>query len=392
MPEDFFIEKRPWSRVKDGILEYYMDAYLRKMAARRPPLLLVDTFAGPGKFDNGDNGSPLIICKAAERLVRGKYTAVFTNIDKTHHQELKRNLENFSNAHAHLMTAGRLLRHLNERIRNQDLFLYLDPYGIEGCDYELVKPLLDRTLHGDHSTELLLVFQMPYLHRQAARESVLQRREEIGSIGDAYDIEIAHLSPEFQAKVRNVDRIMGGTYWQPIEYGPYQSEEREHLLMQAYTEHLGAPDKLSMFCSVESDFQGETKYYICFVSRSMDAAIFMNEAMYNSRNSFYSLRAQQIVDSRMPLFAGDVSPWDLRKQRDTRELISLIPDYVSSYAGRSRQQIWTEIIMNHFMRFSQRDYRSFVADLVRSDKIDAVRDGKKVVANRINDETLLYPK
>jgi len=37
----------------------------------------VDAFAGPGRFEDGSKGSPMIICEKAEEIVSGKYLAIF---------------------------------------------------------------------------------------------------------------------------------------------------------------------------------------------------------------------------------------------------------------------------------------------------------------------------
>lgn len=62
----FFDKKRPWSQQKDNILGYYLHPYLTKVSQLRKPILLVDGFAGPGKFLDGKLGSPLILCRQAE--------------------------------------------------------------------------------------------------------------------------------------------------------------------------------------------------------------------------------------------------------------------------------------------------------------------------------------
>lgn len=58
---EFFDRKREWSRRKDAILGCYLCAYLPKIMTLRRPVLIVDGFAGPGKFNDGQPGSPLII-------------------------------------------------------------------------------------------------------------------------------------------------------------------------------------------------------------------------------------------------------------------------------------------------------------------------------------------
>ena len=58
--EDFFLRKRSWSRYKDLILDYYLKPYLYKVASLRRPIALVDCFAGPGSFEDGEPGTQQI--------------------------------------------------------------------------------------------------------------------------------------------------------------------------------------------------------------------------------------------------------------------------------------------------------------------------------------------
>ena len=61
--KDFFSEKKPWSVLKDEILDYYLVPYIAKILRTGKPLYIFDCFAGKGKFDNGMNGSPIIIAE-----------------------------------------------------------------------------------------------------------------------------------------------------------------------------------------------------------------------------------------------------------------------------------------------------------------------------------------
>ena len=57
---DFFVEKKAWSVVKDELLGCYFMPYVSKILHTYRPLVYVDCFAGKGKFDDGNPGSPLI--------------------------------------------------------------------------------------------------------------------------------------------------------------------------------------------------------------------------------------------------------------------------------------------------------------------------------------------
>src|SRR4051812_19534318 len=90
---EFFEGKRPWSRIKDQILRSYITQYVAKVVTKGQPLLLIDAFAGPGVFGEGEAGSPLIICHAAKKFAQGRYKAIFVNKEPEYHQKLQGILE-----------------------------------------------------------------------------------------------------------------------------------------------------------------------------------------------------------------------------------------------------------------------------------------------------------
>lgn len=45
--------------LKDEIIKNYLPPYLKKVNKLNEDIILIDSFAGPGKFDDGEQGSPL---------------------------------------------------------------------------------------------------------------------------------------------------------------------------------------------------------------------------------------------------------------------------------------------------------------------------------------------
>ena len=84
--KDFFKEKKAWSLFKDKILDYYLVPYLAKILRTGKPLVIFDCFAGKGKFDGGENGSPIIIAEHIKSLIQNnvllkeKIKGVFKNV------------------------------------------------------------------------------------------------------------------------------------------------------------------------------------------------------------------------------------------------------------------------------------------------------------------------
>ena len=49
------------TRVKHAILRKYIDAWLPIMTTYNGRVLIIDGFAGPGEYENGEPGSPIIL-------------------------------------------------------------------------------------------------------------------------------------------------------------------------------------------------------------------------------------------------------------------------------------------------------------------------------------------
>lgn len=99
--DDFFVEKKPWSRVKDELLDCYLKPYVAKILHTRKPLVYVDCFAGKGKFDDGNPGSPLIALDIfqkglAETKIDGKAQIGAAFIDLNYASDLETNLSAYS--------------------------------------------------------------------------------------------------------------------------------------------------------------------------------------------------------------------------------------------------------------------------------------------------------
>ena len=67
--ENFFEKKREWSKIKDKIVAYYLKPYAAKILQNQKPLKIIDCFAGKGKFDDGEKGSPKIIASLRETIM-----------------------------------------------------------------------------------------------------------------------------------------------------------------------------------------------------------------------------------------------------------------------------------------------------------------------------------
>lgn len=178
-----------------------MSPYIAKVNKLGKPILLIDGYAGPGVFDDGKAGSPLIMCNAAEKYAPGKYSAIFLNKNKQHHLKLS-SVVTCAGWTAVITVNGdtrKILEILPMALGDQTVFLYLDPFGPTGCEFSLLLPFLRRDQNA--STEIVLMMHMPIVHRLAARKQVQTGSWERRLIFSYHE---------------RLTKIFGGEYWKEI--------------------------------------------------------------------------------------------------------------------------------------------------------------------------------
>ena len=358
--EDFFAGKRPWSIIKDQVLQKYMDPYLAKVNRRGSPILLIDGYAGPGVFGDGTIGSPIIMCKA-----KGNYRAIFINNDQKYQTKLSQEIQRAGwskSVESILGDSTTLLQKLPNRLSNWTVFLYLDPFGLKGCEFSLLKPFLDR--NPAFSTEILLTMNMVTLHRLATRHVEEDRRQNDKQIRSYHE---------------RLTRVFGGEYWKEIMWQKTGSAE-EHVwqLIGAYQAKLAQYLPYTGSCPVREGLNKRIKYFIVFASRHSDAMVLLNDIMTEA----YFNRMHQ-VSYENTLFADT----DWRETRSTVGLQSSIIDTVTQHPGETRKSIWLKIVQKHFMSYLHSEYIDMVKRLI---------DEKKLVSptprptKRLNDDCALY--
>jgi len=207
---DFFEKKKDWSLLKDQIIGNYLKPYIAKILYTRKPLVIVDCFAGKGKFSDEAPGSPLIIAEHiktvlesdsySNKMIKGIF------IEKKYFQELEENLKGYKECYS---LEGSFERHIKyvSKISNTNfnLFLYVDPYGIKSLDFSNFKELAERNFH---TTELLMNFNSFGFLREGTR--LLKYETLLGEFED-FNYEL-----DDKNSIENMNRIAAGDYWQDI--------------------------------------------------------------------------------------------------------------------------------------------------------------------------------
>lgn len=144
---DFFKKKNEWSEIKDTLLRCYLPQYFQKLLVSGKPIFYIDCFAGKGKFDDGNDGSPLIAMQiinerlGMSRISRKNNAIVPCFIELNHAADLEQNLMLHPYQYGTPQVVdGKFednIRGLLKDKRGYNVFLYIDPYGIQALDSQL---------------------------------------------------------------------------------------------------------------------------------------------------------------------------------------------------------------------------------------------------------------
>lgn len=190
MPDPVLWPLDDHTRAKHQVLRAYLDQWIPIMGQQalkvygagrtsQPRLLLVDGFAGPGRYATGQPGSPLIMLDALTshvalpRLGPVKFLFLFIEQDERRVEHLREEIAGFSlpaNAEV-IIEHGQFERTFSELVDRISpgkvlipTFAFIDPFGYAAASMSLTGRLLDFP-----RSEALFFLPLSYLHRFVGR-------------------------------------------------------------------------------------------------------------------------------------------------------------------------------------------------------------------------------
>ncbi len=167
-------ELKPHTEAKHVILRKYLNAWLPKLTRWNGRVVIIDAFAGPGLYSNGEEGSPIIALRAflehsymAMMNADVKYLFVEADEDRCDSlREVVERIETPKNVHVSIrneeceVALGRALDYIDEQeSRLAPTFAFIDPFGVQ-------VPLdMIRRLMAHPRCEVLITFMTGWLNR-----------------------------------------------------------------------------------------------------------------------------------------------------------------------------------------------------------------------------------
>ena len=356
----FFEKKRAWSKRKDVILGYYLAAYLAKVRRLGRPVLLVDGFAGPGRYGDGEPGSPMVICRRAAAAVnRSAEPPVHVWCVERQPElveQLKQNVR-FSFAEVKVGEFSAHIEEIRYLARTHTVFLYVDPYTASDIDWNELDGVAKQIQQANASVELLMNFNTPSFVRWGLAALKRQTPDADNDTEDGEEEDAAVEPPGHE----RLTRVVGGTWWSDVigqnrSFADLVSEVATKIgdgLRKRYSEVCWVPIKHRLGHTVP-------KYHMFFGSRHPDALELMNDAMIKARGH---------SDFQVDLFAeNDVDEMALR----------LASDWLP------RRQLMLRVVREAFCQYYWKDIRGRIQSLLESRRLES--DTGKL---RINDHTRL---
>ncbi len=326
----FFIKKNEWSVIKDDLLSCYLKPYFSKILNTRKPVNYIDCFAGKGKFDDGCKGSPLIALDIiSECLSKSNIFScppVYSYfIERDNAKKLEENLKAYSKVKVINGTYQDNIKSILQNKQNENVFLYIDPFGIKCLDFDLYDFYSNANFA---SIELLINFNSFGFIREACRVKKVENIyiSEIDAIIQIFGgLEDKDIKSE-----QELTAIAGGDYWENI-IEDYQCKkidyyEAEKLLSEQYCNKLKERFRYVVNMPIRMKAGQKPKYRMIHATNHEEGCLLMVHDICKRWENLYSI---QVRNSAPSLFDENIEN-EIIDEDSTK---TIILDYLKHFSS-----------------------------------------------------------
>lgn len=183
-PSDTVWELEPHTAAKHEILRRYLQAWMPILSRGGfPQILYIDGFAGPGKYKNGEDGSPIIALKAAlgfQPSLSAQIDFLFIEKDPARAQFLEKTIaalnlprnfrtKVFSGETFEAVFDREYSSLLNAKGQLPPTFAFIDPFGWKGVPFEITQRIM-----AHQNCEVLINFMYEEINRFLSHQDQIQ--------------------------------------------------------------------------------------------------------------------------------------------------------------------------------------------------------------------------
>jgi len=212
VPKETVWSLEPHTKAKHEILRRYLGAWFAIVNKRYRRIIYLDGFCGPGRYKDGEPGSPVLALEVAinhRKPLEGELLFWFIDEREDRIAHLHRGLQQMKIPFHFNVTVecGRFHEKLSlvlnsiatERAIPAATFAFIDPFGFSGIPFSLIKRLLNQ-----RSCEALITFQVDAINRflEHPRDEVV--RHIVDAFGTESVIRIAESAEDRIVKLRTL--------------------------------------------------------------------------------------------------------------------------------------------------------------------------------------------
>lgn len=297
----FFKEKSDWSRIKDKLLGCYLTPYFQKVLATGKTICYVDCFSGKGQFEDGNPGSPIIALQIRDKCLQqtkmriDKSSAIETTfIDLNYADDLQVNLAPYNNIYGSPnIVSGKYEEKILDILkskRGQNVFLYIDPYGIRALDTTLFDEF---QTYGFNTFEMLINFNSFGFFRDACRVMSVDYKNDaaLQNLEDLVEYDPTSVATS-DKPADMLTSIAGGEYWKAIvqdyKSGKIDGYQAEQRLSTEYKKRLKTRYNYVLDMPIRLKAGSRPKYRMIHVCDHEDGCFLMAQNIQNRKEELYT--------------------------------------------------------------------------------------------------------
>lgn len=266
--QPFFESKHAAAVLKHAILDGYVIPFASKTGStsRGKRVVIMDGYAGAGRYEDGEPGSPALIANAARKLPDRAIECYFVEKDQHTFEQLREVLAVEGDGIRWEAWKGTAEQHLDKVLTRADgvpLFLFLFPYGL-GPAFDKVAEIFGRRPGGQWTPATEVFF-----------------RVDAGGVRRIRGVH--HSEKEFPARggqLRSLDTLAGGTWWRDENDPTLDSEQYLEWFFGRYLDRLCAALGCSGWLTdVMQKPEHQSAYYMVFLTRHPDGVEVFGEAL-----------------------------------------------------------------------------------------------------------------
>jgi len=351
---NFFKEKKPWSIFKDNILDYYLTPYFYKILATRKPIVVIDCFAGKGRFEDGNAGSPLIIAEHIKEMLSKGRSATGVFIEKKYADDLTKNMAGYKRCYIVDGMFEKEVENILKLPNNLNVFLYVDPYGVKNLEFTNFERLKAR---GFNSLELLMNFNSFGFLREGCRLLKCGGLFEEGSIDQDYEVEALD-------EIEAWNGVAGGDYWQSIIKGKISGSldiyKAEELFLAEYTKRLRQVFKYVINIPIKIKTKNLPKYRLVFATNHKDGLMLMVDNMNRAWKNILENEKEILERERSHQTSFE---FNLDSGQGSNDIGAYIMEVLCESKRMKLEDLLVEVIQNNGIDYSSRDIKEAVKTL-----------------------------